>query len=512
MALYEKQFSKPYPNGYVDKPQKTTPVTANILNMQDKTLSALEDFLASEEVTFKKGLTVGARLTTLAVGEYSLVIGMGAATGQASFAMGRFLQANGNCAAAIGNSTYADGAYSVAAGVNSKALGNASVAMGNGVQASGTDSFAEGIGTKALGMSSHAEGRLTIAAGANQHVQGTFNVEDTENNFAHIVGGGTSNNDRKNIHTLDWQGNAWYAGDIINGNGISLDGLADLINAVPEWALQPEKPVYTKDEIGLGNADNTSDIAKPVSTAQQEAIDAAYQQATGYTDQAIADLINGAPSTLDTLGEIAQAMQENNDVVDTLEAAVGTKASQAELDGHIGNSTIHITVSERQVWNNKQTTIGDTKDNTVSFSSRDSTAPVAWSDVSVLSSGEKHSSIFNKISTMFRNIRYLYKMLGTADISAIGDGTVKGAIKSLNTNLCVIQTDERLIALDNSDTIIVELQYVIKTLICVHTNGETPAVIDRYNYNYDSNSKNSKLLLHFADTYNIPVRIRIVYI
>ncbi len=58
----------------------------------------------------------------------------------------------------------------------------------------------------------------------------------------------------------------------------------------------------------------------------------AYAQATAYTDQQIADLINGAPSTLDTLGEIAKAMQDNKDVVDALDEAIGTKASQEDIN------------------------------------------------------------------------------------------------------------------------------------------------------------------------------------
>lgn len=82
--------------------------------------------------------------------------------------------------------------------------------------------------------------------------------------------------------------------------------------------------------------------------------------------------------------------------------------------------------------------INNTKDSTVSFTSDDNEKPTKWTDVSVLKSGEKHSSIFNKISTMFKNIRWLYKMLGTADISAIGGGTVTGAISALNTNLTSI--------------------------------------------------------------------------
>lgn len=78
---------------------------------------------------------------------------------------------------------------------------------------------------------------------------------------------------------------------------------------------------------------------------------------------------------------------------------------------------------------------GDTADNIVSFTSGDGIDPTGWTDVSVLATGEKHSSIFAKISTMFKNIRYLYKMLGTTDISSIGDGTATGAISTLNSNL-----------------------------------------------------------------------------
>lgn len=150
-----------------------------------------------------------------------------------------------------------------------------------------------------------------------------------------------------------------------------------------------DNPHHTdKTQVGLDKVENTSDMDKPVSTKQQEAIDAAYQQSTGYTDQKIADLINGAPNTLDTLGEIAKAMQDNDSVVDTLEQAIGTKASQAELDDHTGNNTVHITSSERQSWNGKQTTTGDTKDNVVSFISDDIASPTGWSDVALISSGE----------------------------------------------------------------------------------------------------------------------------
>lgn len=76
-----------------------------------------------------------------------------------------------------------------------------------------------------------------------------------------------------------------------------------------------------------------------------------YENATAYADQKIAELINGAPETLDTLKKIADAMTENADVVEALNDAIGKKAEQAELDTHLNNDTIHITTNERTRWN-----------------------------------------------------------------------------------------------------------------------------------------------------------------
>ena len=44
------------------------------------------------------------------------------------------------------------------------------------------------------------------------HVQGKYSKLNST--YAHIVGGGSSADDRKNIHTLDWDGNATFTGDI----------------------------------------------------------------------------------------------------------------------------------------------------------------------------------------------------------------------------------------------------------------------------------------------------------
>ena len=63
------------------------------------------------------------------------------------------------------------------------------------------------------------------------------------------------------------------------------------------------------------------------------------------------------------------------------------------------------------------------------FTSVDTDSNVtSWTPVETLATREGFSSILNKISTMFKNVRYLYKLLGKTDISAIGDGTVTGIL------------------------------------------------------------------------------------
>lgn len=107
-------------------------------------------------------------------------------------------------------------AGSSAIGMHVEASGDCSHAEGNSTQASGDYSHAEGNCTTASGENSHAEGASTIASSQNQHVQGKYNIEDLNGTYAHIVGNGEDGKN-SNAHTLDWQGNAWYAGKLTVG-------------------------------------------------------------------------------------------------------------------------------------------------------------------------------------------------------------------------------------------------------------------------------------------------------
>lgn len=96
--------------------------------------------------------------------------------------------------------------------------GKYSATIGYNSIAAGDYSYAEGYYANAYGNYSHAEGWKTIASGSCQHAQGKYNIEDANDAYAHIVGNGSSDSACSNAHTLDWSGNAWFAGDVYVGS------------------------------------------------------------------------------------------------------------------------------------------------------------------------------------------------------------------------------------------------------------------------------------------------------
>lgn len=110
------------------------------------------------------------------------------------------------------NGGTASGDYSHAEN-GSTASGQYSHAEGVGSTASGFGSHAEGYVSYAKGKFSHAEGKYTDASGEAQHVHGMLNIIDKENKYITIVGNGEGQV-RSNAYTLDWSGNAWYAGTV----------------------------------------------------------------------------------------------------------------------------------------------------------------------------------------------------------------------------------------------------------------------------------------------------------
>lgn len=88
--------------------------------------------------------------------------------------------------------------------------------------------FATGTSNVIKGSNSAVFGSNNLATSNDQVVMGHYNVEDTNNKFAFVIGGGSKNGEnvaRKNILELDWDGNlhisALYTSDIYNKDGES---------------------------------------------------------------------------------------------------------------------------------------------------------------------------------------------------------------------------------------------------------------------------------------------------
>lgn len=100
---------------------------------------------------------------------------------------------------------------------------------------------------------------------------------------------------------------------------------------------------------------------------------------------------------------------------------------------------------------------GDAKDNTVTFETDDNVVTTVhatpedpsgtivgyktadgdgkWHIMHPLDIKDRLSAAFNKLTTLFHNVRYLYELCGTTNIASIGGGTLTGAVSKLNTDL-----------------------------------------------------------------------------
>lgn len=234
------------------------------------------------------------------------------ASGDYSHAEGSKTKASGYTSHAEGYQTKATGDYSHAEGYYTTASGLYSHAEGDSTKATGHRSHAEGCSTKASGMYSHAEGDGTKASSIHQHVQGKHNIEDANNKYAHIVGNGNINK-RSNAHTLDWNGNAWFAGKVYVG-GTSQDDAVELTNVTVDDVLSDDSINPVQNKIIKAALDTLSAAGVVVdSTLSTESINPVQ-------NKVITEAINGVNTSLET---------------------------------HTSDSNIHVTVQDKENWNNK---------------------------------------------------------------------------------------------------------------------------------------------------------------
>lgn len=121
------------------------------------------------------------------------------------------------------SSSYAIGQYAFVEGYNTQASGANAHAEGEYSEATGTATHAEGYDTKASGRFSHSQNMGTIASKDSQTAIGRYNEEDNESGLAQkafIIGNGTSDTNRSNGFTVDWNGEVEIALDTSATSGV----------------------------------------------------------------------------------------------------------------------------------------------------------------------------------------------------------------------------------------------------------------------------------------------------
>jgi len=215
----------------------------NIINYGDIYAKATSIDTTNKTVTLNKTLSADTALSSAGA---KIIYGI---------AVGLNSHSEGNSTTAGGTDSHAECYNTIASGDNSHAEGSTTIA-------SGSSSHAEGSTTIASGYYSHAEGYGTTAQSKSQHVQGEYNIVDTSDSvglrgkYAHIVGNGSAEDARSNAHTLDWNGNGWFAGQLKVGGTGQDDTAAKTVatlNDIPEnvqsdWNQMDETaPDYVKN-------------------------------------------------------------------------------------------------------------------------------------------------------------------------------------------------------------------------------------------------------------------------
>ena len=135
------------------------------------------------------------------------------AEGFGSVAAGGAAHAEGKGCGTYEDFSHVEGSNNINIGYGAHVEGWNNVNYGYGSHVEGINNLCtvngghvEGHYNTVKGSAAHAEGYRTIASSPYQHVGGKWNIEDTANKYAFIIGNGITNERRSNAFTVSWDG------------------------------------------------------------------------------------------------------------------------------------------------------------------------------------------------------------------------------------------------------------------------------------------------------------------
>ena len=253
--------------------------TATELNYVDGVTSSIQTQLNSKASEGHTHDTYMTKANPTGTGALSLNRKADTSVGTFSTAEGYNNTSTGRASHAEGEETTASAQATHAEGYGTTASSWYAHAEGYSTTASARAAHAEGNLTTAKGQNSHAEGFYTVAASNSQHVQGKHNIEDANDVYAHIVGNGDSDT-KSNAHTLDWNGNAWYAGTIKIGG----TSYADASEVATKTELNGKQNTITGAATTITSSNLTTSRALISDSSGKVAVSAVTSTELGYLD------------------------------------------------------------------------------------------------------------------------------------------------------------------------------------------------------------------------------------
>ena len=207
----------------------------------------------------------------------------------------------------------------------------------------------------------------------------------------------------------------------------------------------------TKDQVGLGNVDNTSDIDKPVSTAQQAALDKLNEDLSRTINTHLADYNNPHKVTKDQvgLGNVDNTADINKPVSTAQQAAIDRakadlNASISEnkslIQNHIDNKSNPHEVNKSQVGLDKVDNTSDLE-KPVSIPQQEAINAVKDSVTDLSTDFSNHLTDYSNPHRVTKDQVGLGKVDNTSDLEKPISTAVQDAINTLNTNIELAKTE-----------------------------------------------------------------------
>lgn len=126
---------------------------------------------------------------------------------------------------------------------------------------------------------------------------------------------------------------------------------------------------------------------------------------------------------------ITETQKTTSDFVQQAQSDVNTAVTSANASKQAADEATQKALDAADKAN--EAAGGEIGEKTVTFESDDNLAPASFTTMPLIASGGKLKDCIRSFTTAVKNIRYLFNVLGSSDISSIGDATVTGALAAL---------------------------------------------------------------------------------